>query len=317
MSSDEKLRKEFNDKQRRDKEDAENQRTLVNQNPVMGLLMLLMMGASNAQSTDKQKRKESEKSLSLFDQLFPVVYAKADEETKKQLDEIKVKRDDPSYMAHFADFSKRNEGTPLYLDRPLQSHLNDTYKVRNAKIGRLHTGVDERAAIGTDLKSKNEAYVAHVGYQVNKDTGKGYGKFIVLYHGNGVYTMDAHLNNTLAKEGSYVPKGHLYAETGDSGSKGVPHLHHEVWIQKNGKMYTVDPIAAEGKNLADPKVQEELIKNSSRIAATVGKTSESKVAWRLDPKIVSELTGQGEQGHNHGDHGPTHTGKAPVKPVSG
>jgi len=57
-----------------------------------------------------------------------------------------------------------------------------------------------------------------------------YGNFVLIDHGNGEFSLTAHLHNgsVLVKKGDGVKAGQLIAEAGNSGSSLGPHLHYEL-----------------------------------------------------------------------------------------
>ncbi len=68
---------------------------------------------------------------------------------------------------------------------------------------------------------------------------KGLGNVIIIHHGDGLYTLNAHLGNILLKTGDEVKEGQIVGETGDTGNSSKPGLYFEV--RKNKK--ALDPIA--------------------------------------------------------------------------
>lgn len=82
-------------------------------------------------------------------------------------------------------------------------------------------------------------------YQDGYDNLKGsignisYGNCIKIDHGNGYYTLYAHLKkNLLVKSGQHVKKGQRIGYMSDSGNSYGAHLHFEVWKDK----MRIDPI---------------------------------------------------------------------------
>ncbi|MGL6114759.1 peptidoglycan DD-metalloendopeptidase family protein [Cetobacterium sp. SF1] len=95
----------------------------------------------------------------------------------------------------------------------------------------LHTGVDLKAKY-VPLHAAKDGKVIYAGYM------SGYGKIIIIDHGNGYQTRSAHLNNIYVKNGNYVKSGEIIGKTGMTGRVTGPHLHFE--IRKDNRPY--DPM---------------------------------------------------------------------------
>ncbi|MFZ5756263.1 MAG: M23 family metallopeptidase [Pseudomonadota bacterium] len=114
---------------------------------------------------------------------------------------------------------------------------------------RAHKGVDYAAARGTPIKATADGRVEYAG---NKG---GYGRVIILQHGNKQSTLYAHMDR-FAKNvhsGARVVQGQVIGYVGASGLASGPHLHYEFRV--NGmhvdplrvKTAPADPIAASEK----------------------------------------------------------------------
>lgn len=91
--------------------------------------------------------------------------------------------------------------------------------------GRRHNGMD--------LKSSNRSIVAaDEGIVEFAGENKGYGKCIIINHGNKFKTRYAHLENIKAKVGDIVEKKQTIGIMGNTGNSTGTHLHFE--ITKNG-----------------------------------------------------------------------------------
>lgn len=90
----------------------------------------------------------------------------------------------------------------------------------------LHSGVDLVAKY-VPLRASKAGVVTYAG------TMSGYGKIIIIQHGDGFETRYAHLSQISTRVGERVAKGELIGKTGNSGRSTGPHLHFE--IRKNGK----------------------------------------------------------------------------------
>lgn len=105
--------------------------------------------------------------------------------------------------------------------RPVAGPVNSGFGPR--RTGRMHYGVDFGAAPGTDVCAARAGVVLYAG------TGyEGYGKLIIIEHGDGYQTLYAHNRKLLAREGDTVRAGEVIALVGATGNASGPHLHFEV-----------------------------------------------------------------------------------------
>lgn len=100
--------------------------------------------------------------------------------------------------------------------------------------GRMHEGIDIGAEMGTPIKA------AAPGEVIESRPSSGYGYIIVIYHGDGLATLYAHMYAQTVKvqKGQKVVQGQVIAAVGSNGRSTGPHLHFEV--HKNGS--PVDPM---------------------------------------------------------------------------
>lgn len=91
---------------------------------------------------------------------------------------------------------------------------------------RKHTGVDYAAPRGTPIKAAGDGRIVHKGRK------GGYGKTIIIDHGNGYSTLYAHMNNFNLKSrwGSRVKQGQIIGYVGSTGRSTGPHLHYEFRV---------------------------------------------------------------------------------------
>ena len=111
-------------------------------------------------------------------------------------------------------------------------------------FGNGHTGVD----LGWQT-TQTDAILAHSdGKVVFCQTGYGnspgssgnasYGNCVKLDHGNGYYTLYAHLSDVTVKNGQQVSKGQVIGHMGNTGNSYGTHLHFEV---RKGASNCIDP----------------------------------------------------------------------------
>lgn len=91
-----------------------------------------------------------------------------------------------------------------------------------------HYAIDIGNVAGTPIYTSDSGYVVKVGW-----SEVGYGKMVLIDHGNGFQTLYAHMHNILVQEGMSVAKGTLIGKMGATGNATGPHLHFE--IRENGK----------------------------------------------------------------------------------
>lgn len=96
------------------------------------------------------------------------------------------------------------------------------------ELRRHHDGIDIVAEIGSDVVSSaaGVVVVAKRTYSI----GRGYGKEVVVDHGDGVRTRYAHLSKVLVKEGQRIKRHEVIGQVGDTGRSTGPHLHYEVLV---------------------------------------------------------------------------------------
>jgi murein DD-endopeptidase MepM/ murein hydrolase activator NlpD len=88
--------------------------------------------------------------------------------------------------------------------------------------GTFHTGIDLAAPSGTPV------HVTADGVVLSAHWAGGYGKLIVVDHGNGIQTYYAHLSRLSVMAGEEVRAGQLIGYSGSTGRSTGPHMHYEV-----------------------------------------------------------------------------------------
>jgi murein DD-endopeptidase MepM/ murein hydrolase activator NlpD len=96
----------------------------------------------------------------------------------------------------------------------------------------FHTGVDIATRWGSPVLAARAGIVRFVGWMA------GYGRMVVLDHGNGLETVYSHLSAALVKPGQRVAQGEVIGRIGSTGWSTGPHLLFEV--RRNG--VPVDPL---------------------------------------------------------------------------
>jgi len=98
-------------------------------------------------------------------------------------------------------------------------------RVYNSKTRSVHQGLDFSAAMGTRITAANSGTVV-----IARDFYFE-GGFVVIDHGESIFTLYMHLSQFLVNEGSAIEKGTPIAKSGASGRVTGPHLHFAVQWQ--------------------------------------------------------------------------------------
>ncbi len=116
--------------------------------------------------------------------------------------------------------------------RPVPGELSSHFGVRpdpvksrrrrRHKRTRHHKGVDFVARRGTLVHAAGPGIVVRAGFF------GGYGRVVIVDHGQGLETRYAHLQKIKTKKGEFLPAGAVLGSVGSSGRSTGPHLHFEV-----------------------------------------------------------------------------------------
>ena len=104
-----------------------------------------------------------------------------------------------------------------------------------------HNGIDLGVAEGTPVPTPVDGTVDDVGSQGGP--GSGYGNFVVIKDGKGMYHLFAHLSEQCVQKGDTVKSGTIVAKSGNTGASTGPHLHYTVTSDQScaGMSGAVDP----------------------------------------------------------------------------
>jgi murein DD-endopeptidase MepM/ murein hydrolase activator NlpD len=131
--------------------------------------------------------------------------------------------------------SEKPDSRWVLTQRPVPGKLSSHFGVRpdpvaakrkHRKRKRKHKGVDFVATRGTRILA------AGAGIVVKASRSGGYGRMVIIDHGDGLQTRYAHLQRIKVKRGDFLPAGAVLGTVGSSGRTTGPHLHFEV--RQNG-----------------------------------------------------------------------------------
>lgn len=93
------------------------------------------------------------------------------------------------------------------------------------KFRRMHYGTDIKVYVGDTIRA---AFSGKIRIVADQGRRKGYGKYIIIRHPNGLETVYGHLSKHLVKEDDVVRAGDVIGLGGNTGRSTGPHLHFET-----------------------------------------------------------------------------------------
>ena len=118
---------------------------------------------------------------------------------------------------------------------PVEGHILSTFgRNENPKFNTftVQKGIEVEAPIGAEVRAVYDGRILYA------DWFKGYGKILIIDHGEGYYTLSGHASALLKNVGEEVRTGEVIALVGDTGSLKGPCLYFE--IRQRGK--PLDPL---------------------------------------------------------------------------
>ncbi|MCL4515263.1 MAG: peptidoglycan DD-metalloendopeptidase family protein [Firmicutes bacterium] len=112
------------------------------------------------------------------------------------------------------------------LDWPMYGRITSGFGPR---WGRFHEGIDIAGATGASVRAAAAGVVRQSGWV------GGYGKLVVLDHGDGLATYYGHNSQLLVTRGMSVERGQVISKVGSTGDSTGPHVHFEVRLHGQAK----------------------------------------------------------------------------------
>ncbi len=150
-------------------------------------------------------------------------------QAKEQLEDAVLADLYPSWTNDFVNYGKANVDK-YNIDlrgfhMPCDSRVVTSHYGYRRRFGRMHYGTDIKVYVGDTIRSTFNGKV-----RVVKDQGrrKGYGKYVIIRHPNGLETLYAHLSKHLVKNDQEVKAGEPIGLGGNTGFSFGAHLHFET-----------------------------------------------------------------------------------------
>ncbi len=88
---------------------------------------------------------------------------------------------------------------------------------------RMHSGLDVKVYVGDTIRAAFSGKVRIVSYE-----RRGWGKYVLIRHANGLETLYGHLSKQLVSENQVVEAGEVIGLGGNTGRSTGSHLHFET-----------------------------------------------------------------------------------------
>jgi murein DD-endopeptidase MepM/ murein hydrolase activator NlpD len=121
--------------------------------------------------------------------------------------------------------------SPFQLAWPVSAPAGEGFGPRGS---RFHAGVDLIASRNTHVGAAAAGVVTYAG------RNDGFGKLVIVEHGQGLTTYYAHLRRIDVSLGERVEVGDCVGRVGSTGNSSGPHLHFEVRVRNAA----LDPLTA-------------------------------------------------------------------------
>ncbi len=106
---------------------------------------------------------------------------------------------------------------------PCESRLVTSHYGYRPRFRRKHYGTDIKVYVGDTIRAAFDGKVRVVKYD-----GRGYGKYVMIRHANGLETLYGHMSKQLVKEDQMVKAGDPIGLGGSTGRSTGSHLHFET-----------------------------------------------------------------------------------------
>ena len=136
-------------------------------------------------------------------------------------------RPDPLVPTPLRDVGRIPEGQDEFV-WPVRGKIVSVFGMRRG--GALNKGIDIQASGGTQVMASRGGIVSFVHQGL-----PGFGKTVILDHGDGFATVYAYIGEILVRQGEVVSQRQVIARVGKSGRTEVPALHFEIRYHQRPK----------------------------------------------------------------------------------
>ena len=135
--------------------------------------------------------------------------------------------DGPRYLPPTGKKGILKGGLPLPVDGGVLIRKFGSVVDKDSKAEIVSNGVEFRADEGTPVVAVADGRVVHTGWL------RGFGRIVIVDHGEGHHTLSAHLSRAAVGGGDEVKRGQTLGFVGDTESQNGPKLYFE--LRENGR----------------------------------------------------------------------------------
>jgi len=115
---------------------------------------------------------------------------------------------------------------------PIEGYVSQRMGKKFSFAQRKHGGIDIVAKLGSPIKASASGMVVFSGWTYEM------GNLIIIHHGDGYFTHYGHNQRNLKSQLDLVKGGEVIGLVGNTGISTGPHLHFEIWKNKQ----SIDPL---------------------------------------------------------------------------
>ncbi len=115
---------------------------------------------------------------------------------------------------------------------PIEGFVSQRMGNKFSIAQKKHGGIDIVAKEGAPIKASASGIIIFSGWTYEM------GNLVIIHHGNGYFTHYGHNQINLKSQLDFVKKGEVIGLVGNTGISTGPHLHFEIWKNKE----SIDPL---------------------------------------------------------------------------
>ncbi len=152
------------------------------------------------------------------------------EDTEQHMAMLVEKLVEQAHRRHIKRAARRGILASGKLPRPVEGRVIRRFGIvvdKDSGAEVVCNGLEIRAAAGTPVSTVADGRVAYVGWM------RGFGRVVIIDHGEGHHTISAHLSKVAVSGGDTVKRGQTIGFVGDTESFNGPKLYFE--LRENGR----------------------------------------------------------------------------------